>query len=301
MLFHERDLWADGANAGIPKQPGNGSCASCHGVYSPRHAADPAYLPDPRLKGIAGVITPIETIQTDDKRVGLMQDERKRRAWQTSWWAYNELNPQWKGWNDNLLASQIRRIPRRAYDLGKGPVPKDSPTGPNEWIKPTGYVAPPLYGAWQSAPYFHNGSVPTIWDVLKPSDRPKIWQRWYTAPGMGGKNKGYDNSLAAYDFKKLGWRYTELPCNNLQGGSSPYLPCSNGMSTVDQVFASIANVVAVNNSLAYQSPPPVTDQQIASRMVFNSYLYSQGNGGHSFTQSLTDEERWAIIEYLKTL
>lgn len=301
VIFHERDLWAAGANADIPKQAGNGSCASCHGVYSPRHAADPAYLPDSRLKGVAGVITPIETIQTDDKRVGLMQDERKRRAWQTSWFAYNELNPQWQGWNDKLLTSQLRRIPRRAYDLGKGPVPKYSPTGPNEWLKPFGYVAPPLYGAWQSAPYFHNGSVPTIWDVLKPSDRPKIWQRWYTAPGIGGKNKGYDASLAAYDFKKLGWRYSELPCNNQQASAAPYLPCSNGMSTVDQVFASIANVVAVNNSLAYQSPPPVTDQQIQSRMIFNSCLYSQGNGGHTFTQSLTDEERWALIEYLKTL
>ena len=61
VLFHERNLWADGANADIPKVSGNGSCASCHGVYSPRHAADPAYLPEPRLKGIAGVITPTES------------------------------------------------------------------------------------------------------------------------------------------------------------------------------------------------------------------------------------------------
>ncbi len=302
VLFHERDLWANGANADIPKQPGNGSCASCHGVYSPRHAADPAYLPDPRLKGVAGVITPSETIQTDDKRVGLMKDERKRRAWQASWFAYNDLNPQWKGWNDNLLVSELRRMPRRAYDLGKGPVPANSPLGPNEWIKPFGYIAPPLYGAWQSAPYFHNGSVPTIWDVLKPSDRPKIWQRWYTAPGIGGKNRGYDSSLASYDFKKLGWRYTELQCNNNKNLLAPYLPCSNdGMTTADMFFASIANAVASGSSLAYQSPPPVTDKQIQSRMVFNSYLYSQGNGGHTFTQSLTDAERWAIIEYLKTL
>ena len=301
ILFHERDLWANGANADIPRQAGNGSCASCHGVYSPRHAADPAFLPDARLKGVAGVITPSETIQTDDKRVGLMQDERKRRAWQTSWFAYNELNPKWKGWNDNLLLSQLRRIPRRTYDLGYGAPPTYSPTGPNEWLKPFGYVAPPLYGAWQGAPYFHNGSVPTLWDVLKPSDRPKIWQRRYTPAGIGGKNPGYDSSLASYDFKKLGWKVTELPCNNSQNTASPFLPCSNGMTTIDQVFAGIANAVAANNSLAYQSPPPITDKQIQSRMVFNSHLYGNGNGGHTFTQSLSDEERWAILEYLKTL
>ena len=303
VIFHERDLWANGANGDIPKQPGNGSCASCHGVYSPRHAANPAFLPDPRLKGVAGVITPYETIQTDDKRVGLMQDEKKRRAWQTSWFAYNELNPKWKGWNDNQLISQLRRIPRATYDRGFGAPPTYSPTGPNEWIKPFGYVAPPLYGAWQSAPFFHNGSVPTLWDVLQPaSARPKIWQRQYTAPGIGGKNRGYDASLASYDFQKLGWRVTELPCNNNQTISATYLPCTNdGMTTVDQFFASLANAVGANLSLAYQSPPPITDKQIQSRMVFNSHLYGQGNGGHDFVKSLTDEERWALLEYLKTL
>jgi exo-cleaving rubber dioxygenase len=62
ILFHERDLWRNGANADIPKQPGNGSCASCHGIYSPRHAANTDYLSDPRLKGIAAVITPMETL-----------------------------------------------------------------------------------------------------------------------------------------------------------------------------------------------------------------------------------------------
>ncbi len=301
VIFHERDLWAHGANAGIPKQPGNGSCASCHGVYSPRYAVDPAFLPDPRLKGISAVITPIETIRTDDKRVGVMADERKRRAWETSWMAYNELNPAWKTWDDNLIRSELRRVPRLAYDVGWGPVPKNSPKGPNTWLKPFGYVAPPLYGTWQSAPYFHNGSVPTIWDILKPSDRPKIWRRWYTDPGIGGKNRGYDASLASYDFKKLGWKYTELPCNNGASAGSPYLPCANGMATIDQLFASIANVAAAYNTLAYQSPPPITDQQIASRMIFNTYLYGHGNGGHDFTQSLSDDERWALLEYLKTL
>ena len=38
-----------------------------------------------------------------------------------------------------------------------------------------GYVAPPLDGIWASAPYFHNGSVPTIYHVLFPSERPTVW------------------------------------------------------------------------------------------------------------------------------
>ncbi|MEM1070433.1 MAG: hypothetical protein AAGI63_16145 [Planctomycetota bacterium] len=42
---------------------------------------------------------------------------------------------------------------------------------------PDGYVAPPLDGVWASPPYFHNGSVPTLWHVLHPSDRPVVWRR----------------------------------------------------------------------------------------------------------------------------
>ena len=42
---------------------------------------------------------------------------------------------------------------------------------------PGGYVAPPLDGVWATAPYFHNGSVPTLWHVLRPSERPRVWSR----------------------------------------------------------------------------------------------------------------------------
>ena len=40
-----------------------------------------------------------------------------------------------------------------------------------------GYVAPPLDGIWASAPYLHNGSVPTLWHMLHPEGRPAIWRR----------------------------------------------------------------------------------------------------------------------------
>jgi mono/diheme cytochrome c family protein len=40
-----------------------------------------------------------------------------------------------------------------------------------------GYVAPPLDGIWASAPYLHNGSVPTLWHLLHPQQRPKVWRR----------------------------------------------------------------------------------------------------------------------------
>jgi hypothetical protein len=44
---------------------------------------------------------------------------------------------------------------------------------------PKGYVAPPLDGIWASAPYLHNGSVPTLWHLLHSDQRPVVWKRSY--------------------------------------------------------------------------------------------------------------------------
>ncbi len=35
------------------------------------------------------------------------------------------------------------------------------------------YAAPPLTGIWASAPYLHNGSVPTLWHLMRPDKRPE--------------------------------------------------------------------------------------------------------------------------------
>lgn len=58
-----------------------------------------------------------------------------------------------------------------------------------------GYLAPPLVGVWASAPYFHNGSVPTLAGVLDSSARPDHWRRT-------GRTK------TDYDPDAVGWRYT---------------------------------------------------------------------------------------------
>jgi hypothetical protein len=48
-------------------------------------------------------------------------------------------------------------------------------------------------------------------------------------------------------------------------------------------------------------PPTVTNTQIEERKIYNACMYGQGNGGHAFTSVLTDSERLAVIEYMKTL
>lgn len=60
-----------------------------------------------------------------------------------------------------------------------------------------GYLAPPLDGIWATAPYLHNGSVPTLDDLLNSAQRPVYWKRTF------------DN--ADYDPVKVGWHYSVEP------------------------------------------------------------------------------------------
>jgi len=47
-------------------------------------------------------------------------------------------------------------------------------------IEPSGYIAAFLDGIWLRAPYLHNGSVPTLRDMLKPvAERPQAFYRGY--------------------------------------------------------------------------------------------------------------------------
>ena len=58
-----------------------------------------------------------------------------------------------------------------------------------------GYIAPPLDGIWASAPYLHNGSVPTLKALLNSKERPDFWQR-------SGKTDDYN-------FEEVGWNFKE--------------------------------------------------------------------------------------------
>lgn len=68
-----------------------------------------------------------------------------------------------------------------------------------------GYIAPPLDGIWVTAPYLHNGSVPTLDALLNSDLRPKYWDRDFDNP--------------EYDYEKLGWKYTK---KEKPGGNTIY-------------------------------------------------------------------------------
>ncbi|WP_164103472.1 c-type cytochrome [Candidatus Laterigemmans baculatus] len=111
-------------------------------------------------------------------------------------------------------------------------------------VEPDGYLAPPLDGVWASPPYFHNGSVPTLWHVLHPEERPVVWRR----------------SAVEIDSERIGFQIEE----------------------VDRV--------------------PLDEPDIAvRRQYFDTRQLGKSAAGHDFPSALSEAERRAVLEYLKTL
>jgi mono/diheme cytochrome c family protein len=111
-------------------------------------------------------------------------------------------------------------------------------------VDPGGYVAPPLDGVWASAPYLHNGSVPTLRHLFYPEERPIVWQR--TEDG--------------YDQDRVGIEVT-----------------------------------------AYDDVPASATDDRAKRTYFDTRLFGKSNAGHLFPSELDEQEKLAVLEYLKTL
>ncbi|PWQ92264.1 hypothetical protein DKW60_22080 [Leucothrix pacifica] len=104
------------------------------------------------------------------------------------------------------------------------------------------YKARPLDGIWATAPYLHNGSVPTLYDLLLPiDDRPK------------------DFWVGSFEFdpKKVGY-VTAQP--------------EDGRAT--KLTTTVDGLLSAGNS----------------------------NYGHDYNNNqMSDEDRWALVEYMKSL
>ncbi|MGJ8670383.1 MAG: rubber dioxygenase RoxB [Oceanococcus sp.] len=289
VLFHAKNLWAEGLDNPVRRpDAGNGSCASCHGAYSPRYVNDADYLDSPLLEGIASYITPIDIIATDSARLD-GNSERVAAYSRSNWFAYSD-GP----YNDEGVSLC-------------GNWADESLRGDRE----LGYLAPPLYGVWATAPYFHNGSVPNLEAVLNPSSRPDIWRRYSVAAPAELQDEvimGFDYSLeTGYDAQNVGWRYENIACEAgsslpIFGVTTPLVDCNpvldDGATLQDGL-----SLLWANGGLAWNllNVPIMTNEQIEERKIYNTNYYSQGNEGHEFTSVLSDNERRALMEYLKTL
>lgn len=116
-------------------------------------------------------------------------------------------------------------------------------------IETDGYQAPPLDGVWATAPYLHNGSVPTLYHVLNSKSRPKVFTR------------SFRTEREDYDAKNVGWKVDVLE----------KAPDATGMKPIE------------------------------FRKVYDTTKAGRSNGGHTYGDKLSEDERRAVIEYLKTL
>ena len=170
------------------------------------------YGADGAVTNYPGRMVPLEKVGTDPVRLTALTPEH-RRSYAASW--YNEF--------------------------GRQPVDAE----------PTGYLAPPLSGIWASAPYLHNGSVPTLWHLLHADKRPVVWHR---VP------EGREQEIEGYDREKVGL-----------------------------AVESLDNVPATAVSLRQR------------REYFDTRQHSKSAGGHMFPEQLSESEKRAMLEYLKTL
>lgn len=82
----------------------------------------------------------------------------------------------------------------------------------------SGYIAPPLDGIWITAPYLHNGSVPTLEALLNSKLRPRYWSRNFKNP--------------VYDYTAVGWQYT----THESGGKGIYNTDKKGYGNYGHTF-----------------------------------------------------------------
>ena len=113
---------------------------------------------------------------------------------------YGTENPEYP--NRIVALDEIKTDPARAKGIAPRFVAHYNATwfaeGSPVDVEMKGYQAPPLDGIWATAPYLHNGSVPSLQALLHSSERPT---RFYRPPSTDFVN---------YDQANVGWKF-EVP------------------------------------------------------------------------------------------
>ena len=196
----------DGSLAGQGQHIYEQYCSGCHGTREPPFRHDP-----PQSNELVGTVVPIEKIGTDRWRLD----------------SYTWV----------LAVNQSTLYAGYEKDWGFDP---SYPQRFTHFRKQPGYANSPLDGIWLRAPYLHNGSVPNLWELLKP-EKDRIGSFYRGNDVYDPKNVGFVSTIAEQDGHKF------FPFDTRQPG--------NG---------------------------------------------NTGHTGRSYGTDLPDQDKWALIEYLKT-
>lgn len=134
--------------------------------------------------------------------------------------------------------------------------------------KGSGYLARSLRGVWATAPFLHNNSVPTLWDLLQPTRlRPQVFER----------------GINDFDPIKVGLKQR---FNYTKDGKGLEIKTERGI---------VAKLNCKTN------PDKFSDTVWEVDICHDSKLSGNSNAGHEFGVGLTDTQKFELIEYLKTL
>lgn len=119
----------------------------------------------------------------------------------------NKLVPMWEIQTDPAYAQyfmQYSGLPEWFNESWFGQSPPQA-----QMLASNGYVAPPLDGVWATAPYLHNGSVPTLEELLNSPQRPDVWMRAIDSDQFDEEKMGISYEMGegegvVYDCSKPG-------------------------------------------------------------------------------------------------
>ena len=115
------------------------------------------------------------------------------------------------GTDPHRLNSFTPEMPDRMNTWGEG-----YPWKFSHFSKTDGYANSPLDGIWARAPYLHNGSVPTLRDLLKaPDARPKVFRRGNDVYDWA--NVGFDSTTVSEGTRTYFEFDTRVPGNGNAG------------------------------------------------------------------------------------
>ena len=144
------------------------------------------------------------------------------------------------------------------------------------------YATPPLEGIWARGPYLHNASVPTIYDLLKPSARPRKYS-------MRPSSTDPDN----YDQARIGWKYVDESAKTHQQileqmERDPYVRVFDPDWRSPEQWEALRQALASITHLKVDPSKP----ELYTGML---------NTGHTYGERLSEEDRLAVLEFLKCL
>ena len=261
---------------------GNGSCASCHGAYAPRYVNNTTYLDTPALEGVPPYITPLDIIGTDPVRAADQQ-----RGGAASGATSFSATPRPR--------ARTRTAARRTRAL----------RGNRE----LGYLAPPLYGVGRRRPTSTTARSERVGGAEARGSAHLAPRLQGGPPDQAGPR---DHGLRHRPRSRLRPRAARLALRRHRlrarvaaqsdGLALRQLRSRRRPGRIRSRSRSLSGLYT-NILLAWNIlfPPILTNDQMEDRKNFNTRMFAQGNEGHEFNAVLTDAERLAIVEYLKTL